>query len=230
MRKTGRKPAPHAHKLSKTSQGLSDAGLPPEPLSDVALGGIVSLRLLSGSGVETNRQGGKSMQFNTLDDVLQDQLADLYSAENQLVKALPKLVEAAHSPELRDAFSHHLEETRGHVRRLDEAFAELGVTPAVEECEAMRGLIEEGSEVVESQGSPAALDVALIAAAQRVEHYEIAAYGTARAIAGELGYDKVHSLLDETLSEEGAADKTLTKLAEGGLISSGINAEAAPSR
>ena len=170
------------------------------------------------------------MQFNTLDDVLQEQLADLYSAENQLVQALPKLAEAAHSTELRDAFNSHLEQTRGHVRRLEDAFGELGVTPAAEECEAMRGLIEEGSEVIKSQGSPAALDVALIAAAQRVEHYEIAAYGTARAIAGELGYDKVRSLLDDTLSEEGAADKHLTRLAEGGLMSSGINADAVSGR
>ena len=170
------------------------------------------------------------MQFNTLDDVLREQLADLYSAENQLVQALPKLVEAAHSPELRDAFESHLRETREHVRRLDQAFAELGAPAETEECEAMRGLIKEGSEIVESDGAPAALDVALIAAAQRVEHYEIAAYGTARAIAGELGYDKVQSLLDATLAEEGSADKELTKLAEGGLISSGINADAASRR
>jgi ferritin-like metal-binding protein YciE len=108
--------------------------------------------------------------------------------------------------------------------------AELSVQPPQETCEAMEGLIKEGEEVIQAQGDPAALDAALIAAAQRVEHYEIAAYGTARALAGELGYEKVSSLLGETLDEEEHADKTLTKIATGGLLKSGINQEAASGR
>jgi ferritin-like metal-binding protein YciE len=167
------------------------------------------------------------MQLNTLQDVLMDQLADLYSAETQLVAALPKMATAAHSDELREAFQHHLEETRGHVTRLDEAIGEIAVTPPSEECEAMKGLIAEGEEIVEATGEPAALDAALIAAAQRVEHYEIAAYGTARALATELGFDRAASLLNETLHEESKADTLLSKIAEGGLMRSGVNQEAA---
>ncbi|HEY4346990.1 MAG TPA: ferritin-like domain-containing protein [Gaiellaceae bacterium] len=166
------------------------------------------------------------MQLNTLQDVLMEQIADLYSAETQLVAALPKMVSAAHSEELREAFQNHLEETRGHVTRLDETLAELSARPAVEVCEAMKGLLKEGEEIMGAHGEPAALDAALIAAAQRVEHYEIAAYGTARAIAGELGFDRAASLLGETLDEEANADKLLTKIASGGLMRSGINQEA----
>ena len=167
------------------------------------------------------------MQLNNLEDVLIEQLADLYSAETQLVAALPKMAGAAHSSELRQAFTDHLEETRGHVERLDEAFGELSMPRSAETCQAMRGLIEEGSEIVAATGDPAAIDAALIAAAQRVEHYEISAYGTARTLASELGHDRAAALLDETLAEEANADKLLTKLAQGGLLRSGINEEAA---
>jgi ferritin-like metal-binding protein YciE len=167
------------------------------------------------------------MQLNTLEDVLLDQLADLYSAETQLVAALPKMASAAHSDELRQAFQDHLEETRGHVARLDEALGEIAADAPREECEAMKGLIKEGEEIVEAQGAPAALDAALIAAAQRVEHYEIAAYGTARALATELGYDRAATLLNETLGEESKADTLLSKIAEGGLMRSGVNQAAA---
>jgi len=167
------------------------------------------------------------MQLNSLMDVLVEELADLHSAELQLVEALPLMAQAAHSPELRDAFTTHLEETRGHVRRLEQAFGELGVALPSETCEAMRGLIREGSSIVEANGEPTAIDAALIGAAQRVEHYEIAAYGTARALAGELGLDAISALLKDTLDEEANADKLLTKLASGGLIGSGINREAA---
>jgi ferritin-like metal-binding protein YciE len=166
------------------------------------------------------------MQLNSLSDVLTGQLADLYSAEQQLVLALPKMAAAAHSDELRQAFLTHLEETRNHVRRLEEAFADSGMQIPSETCEAMQGLIQEGEEIILATGDPAAIDAALIAAAQRVEHYEIAGYGTARALAGELGLDTTKSLLDDTLDEEGHADKHLTKLAEGGLVSAGINREA----
>ncbi len=167
------------------------------------------------------------MQFNSLKDVLVEELADLYSAEQQLVEALPKMAAAAHATELRQAFQTHLEETRGHVRRLEEVCAELGIQLPDETCEAMQGLIKEGSEVIEAAGDDAAIDVALIGAAQRVEHYEIAAYGTAAAIASELGLDSTKRLLTDTLEEEGKADKLLTKIAAGGLMTSGINREAA---
>jgi ferritin-like metal-binding protein YciE len=166
------------------------------------------------------------MHLDSLNDVLREELADLYSAEQQLVAALPKMAAAAHSKELRKAFEDHLAETRTHVQRLEQAFGELDGAIPKETCDAMKGLIKEGSEVVEATGDAVARDVALIGAAQRVEHYEIAGYGTAKAIAGELGLDKVSSLLDETLSEEGKADKLLTKIATGGLIGSGVNQDA----
>lgn len=168
------------------------------------------------------------MQLNSLNDVLVEELADLYSAEQQLVEALPKMAAAAHSDELRQAFEGHLQETREHVRRLEDAFADMGVAVPSETCEAMQGLIREGTEIVQASGDGAAIDVALIGAAQRVEHYEIAAYATARAIAEELDLDNTKELLDETISEEGEADKLLTKIATGGLIGSGLNREASP--
>src|SRR4051794_1940026 len=125
------------------------------------------------------------MQLQSLNDVLQHQLDDLMSAEQQLVKALPKMAQAASHDELRSAFDQHLEETRGHVTRLETIFAGLGAEPSGERCKAMEGLIAEGEEVIATTGDPAAKDAALIAAAQRVEHYEIAAYGTAKTLAGE---------------------------------------------
>jgi ferritin-like metal-binding protein YciE len=167
------------------------------------------------------------MQLNNLQDVLMEQLADLYSAETQLVAALPQMAGAAHSTQLREAFNHHLEQTRNHVQRLDEAFSDLSVPRQSETCQAMRGLIEEGDEIVHATGDPDAIDAALIAAAQRVEHYEISAYGTASAIANELGYEKTAALLDETLDEEAQADKLLSKLAEGGFMRGGVNEKAA---
>jgi ferritin-like metal-binding protein YciE len=170
------------------------------------------------------------MNLSSLNDVFVDQLADLYSAENQLLKALPQVANAATDPDLRKALEHHLEETRQHVTRLGTIFGDLGMTPPAEECEAMKGLIAEGDEIVRSTGDPMAKDAALIAAAQRIEHYEIAAYGTARTLAGELDLGNAKSLLDQTLGEEGDADKTLTKIATGGLFSSGVNREAMTAR
>ena len=168
------------------------------------------------------------MEFNSLTDVLIEELGDLYSAEKQLVDALPKIAAAAHSYELREAVESHLEETRHHVERLDQAFAELGIRFApTKTCEAMKGLIEEGDGVIGASGDSVAIDAALIGAAQRIEHYEIGAYGTARALAGELHLDTTSALLDQTLDEEGKANKTLTKLATGGMLSSGINRMAA---
>jgi ferritin-like metal-binding protein YciE len=167
------------------------------------------------------------MQLNSLKDVFVGQLEDLYSAEQQLLKALPEMAGAASSPDLRQAFTDHLEQTRHHVRRLEEVFAEAGIVRSAEHCKAMEGLIKEGSDIIEAQGDPAAKDAALIAAAQRVEHYEIAAYGTARTLASELGLSDAESMLDDTLDEEAETDKRLTKIATGGLFSSGVNQDAA---
>jgi ferritin-like metal-binding protein YciE len=170
------------------------------------------------------------MQLNTLEDVFVDQIEDLYSAEQQLVAALPKMAQAASSDELREAFEHHLEETRGHVARLEQIFTDAGFPRMPETCEAMEGLIKEGSEIIKATGDPMAKDAALIAAAQRVEHYEIAGYGTAKTLANELGYGEAEATLDDTLEEEGRADKLLTKIATGGLFSGGVNEQAAERR
>jgi ferritin-like metal-binding protein YciE len=165
------------------------------------------------------------MALSTLNDVFEDQIEDLYSAETQLVEALPKIAAAASDEKLREALEHHLEQTRGHVERLSNIKSDLGID-SPQKCKGMAGLIAEGDETVGESGAGAAKDAAIIAAAQRVEHYEIAAYGTARALAGELGYDDAKGMLDETLDEESAADNLLTKIATGGLLRSGLNAEA----
>jgi ferritin-like metal-binding protein YciE len=167
------------------------------------------------------------MRLDTLEDVFVEQIADLYSAEQQLVQALPKMITAAHSDELRKAFEEHFEQTQGHVTRLQEVMNHAPKTVPTETCKAMQGLIREGEEIIGAQGDGAALDAALIAAAQRVEHYEIAGYGTARTLADQLGYGDAEKLLDQTLDEEANADKLLTKLATGGIFRSGINEEAA---
>jgi len=155
-----------------------------------------------------------------------DELKDLFNAENQLVKALPKMAKAANSEELRAGFEEHLQQTKGQVQRLETIFKQLGENPKGKKCKGMEGLIEEGSEVIDEHEG-ALLDAALIGAAQRIEHYELAAYGTARVLAHELNFDAAASLLDQTIDEERDADKQLTKLAEGGLLSSGINRMAA---
>jgi ferritin-like metal-binding protein YciE len=167
------------------------------------------------------------MQLQTLQDVFTHELQDLYDAENQLLQALPKMAQAAANQELREAFEHHLDETRDHVQRLEEIFGQLGISGSGETCEAMRGLIKEGEKTIAIDGDPTAKDAALIAAAQRVEHYEIAAYGTARTLAGELDYDDAQDLLDQTLDEEANADKLLTKIATGGMLKTGVNEQAA---
>jgi len=153
-------------------------------------------------------------ETNPLEELLVDELKDLYSAENQIVKALPKMAKAAGSPELRRAFERHLDETRRQVERLDQIGNELDVKLTGKKCKGMSGLIEEGKELIEEDLEQDALDAGLIGAAQKVEHYEIAAYGTARTHAEMLGYNKVARLLQQTLNEEGATDKKLTALAE----------------
>lgn len=163
------------------------------------------------------------MQLQTLEDVFTEQLADLYSAERQLVQALLKVAGAAEDDELRDAFDEHLVETRNHVARLEEVFQSIPAPIPNEHCKGMEGLIVEGEKFITAEGNGPARDAALIAAAQRVEHYEIAGYGTARALAHEIGYDRAEALLNETLIEEADADKLLTNIATGSMLKSGIN-------
>ena len=154
------------------------------------------------------------MKLDTLRKLYVEELRDLYSAENQIVKALPKMVKASSSPELRDAFRTHLEETKGHVARLTRIFEQLETSPKGKTCKAMEGLIEEGAELLKEKTEPEVLDAGLISAAQRVEHYEMAGYGTVRTYARLLGETEAEQLLQETLQEEGNADKKLTELAD----------------
>jgi ferritin-like metal-binding protein YciE len=170
------------------------------------------------------------VELGSLRDVFEAQLGDLYDAEKQLLAALPKPAGAANAQELREAFETHLQETRGHVERLERVFSDLGMPMPTEQCKAMRGLIAEGEEIVQATGDPAAKDAALIAAAQRVEHYEIAGYGTVRTLAKVLDHGDAASILDDTLDEEGKADALLTKIATGGLLRSGLNEKAASKR
>jgi ferritin-like metal-binding protein YciE len=153
-------------------------------------------------------------QTNPLEELLIDELKDLYSAENQIIKALPKMAKASSSPELRRAFERHLEETKRQVERLNQIGEALDAKLTGKKCKGMEGLIEEGKEIMEEDFDENAIDAGLIGAAQKVEHYEIAAYGTARTHAEMLGYTKAAKLLQQTLDEEGATDKKLTQLAE----------------
>jgi ferritin-like metal-binding protein YciE len=152
--------------------------------------------------------------FNSFDDLLMDQLRNLYDAEHRLTDALPKMAAAAVTRGLKEAFLSHLEQTKNHVRRLESAFAALGKNPERGTCQAMKGLISDGSHVIEAKGDSQVRDAALIAAAQCVEHYEMAAYGSARAFAKQLNLADVAALLQQTLDEERAADQKLTGLAE----------------
>jgi ferritin-like metal-binding protein YciE len=152
-------------------------------------------------------------EMNPLQELLHDELKDLYSAENQIIKALPKMVKAAESPDLKRAFERHLEETKRQAERLDEIANELDVKLTGKKCKGMEGVLEEGKEAI-AELDTENMDAGLIGAAQKVEHYEIAAYGTARTHAEMLGYRRVAKLLQETLDEEGATDKKLTALAE----------------
>jgi ferritin-like metal-binding protein YciE len=142
-----------------------------------------------------------------------NELKDLYSAEKQITRALPKMAKAATTEELRNAFKTHLEQTKGQIERLDRVFEILGKTGGGKTCQGMKGLIEEGSEMMEEAEEGEVRDAGLISAAQRVEHYEIAAYGTVRTIANMMGQKEVAQLLQETLEEEGETDKLLTKIA-----------------
>lgn len=150
--------------------------------------------------------------LDNLNALLGEQIKDLYSAENQLLKALPKMAKAATNDSLRECFEAHLEETKIHVERLQEIARILKISPGEKKCKAMEGLLEEGKEVLEEDGNDACIDAALIISAQKVEHYEISSYGSASAIAEHLGEDEIMELLEATLEEEEAADMKLTDI------------------
>jgi ferritin-like metal-binding protein YciE len=154
-----------------------------------------------------------NVKANSLQELYIEQLQDLYSAENQIIKALPTMIESAQSDELRNALNEHLEVTRNQAARLEQIFEKLGEEPGGEKCKGMEGVLKEGSDVLK-EVSEEVMDAAIIASAQRVEHYEMAGYGTARTYAELLGDDDAAALLDQTLSEEKEADETLSGLAE----------------
>jgi len=164
------------------------------------------------------------MQLDSFETLFLEQLHDLYDAEQQLVKALPLMARAAQDQSLKSAFQQHLRETENHVSRLERVFQSLGRKAESKTCAAMKGLITEGQEVISASGDPDVKDAALIAAAQRVEHYEIAGYGTARTFAQRLGKHEAARLLQETLDEEGATDKKLTQLAESSINRQAVTA------
>lgn len=166
------------------------------------------------------------MRLNSFENMFVDQLQDLYSAERQLVSALPKLADAASTPELKRAFEHHLEETKGHVKTLEEILRGLGEKAGGMKCKGMEGLLVEGAEVAEKRGDAAVKDAALIAAAQKCEHYEISGYGTARTFANQLGYSKAVDMLQNTLEQESKTNETLTAIATGQGSPVAINAKA----
>jgi ferritin-like metal-binding protein YciE len=167
------------------------------------------------------RHGVRPVELETLKDMYVDELKDLYSAENQILKALPQMIKKATHPKLKKAFTTHERQTRGHVSRLEKICAQLGVAPRGKKCEGMEGLLKEAKSLIQEKPEPEVLDAGMISAAQHVEHYEIAGYGTVRTWARLLGYDRQADLLQQTLDEEGETDKLLTQLAE-----SSVNLEA----
>ena len=163
-----------------------------------------------------------SENFETIEDLYRDQLQDIYDAEQRICNALPKMEEAAHSPELKRAFSTHLRESEGHIERLERCFELFGESPKSKTCDAMKGLVSEGEDIISATGDADVRDAALIAAAQRVEHYEMAVYGCLRTFAMRCGQENAAELLQETLAEEEHCDKLLTQIAE-----SSVNVKAA---
>jgi ferritin-like metal-binding protein YciE len=153
------------------------------------------------------------MEMESLKDLMIDELKDLYSAENQILKALPKMIKKATSPDLKRGFEKHLKETEGHVERLDKIFQELEESPRGKKCKGMEGIIEDGKELMEEDAEPEVMDAGLIGAAQHVEHYEMAGYGCVRTYAELLGINNIAKLLQKTLDEETATDEKLTELA-----------------
>lgn len=161
-------------------------------------------------------------KLTTPRDLLVQEIKDLYSAETQLIKALPRMAKAAGHTDLKNAFTQHLEETKRHAERIEEIMAKLDETPRGKKCKAMEGLLEEAREVIEGDASPDIKDLALIAAAQKVEHYEIAGYGCARTLADLIGESELADTLQETLDEEGTTDKLLTEVAMGINVEVGV--------
>ena len=157
------------------------------------------------------------MELNTLKDLYVEEIKDLYSAEKQLIKALPKMAKAATDKQLQDAFRTHLKQTAEHAARLEQICKDLGVSPRGKKCVGMEGLIEEGNELIQENPQPEVLDAGLISKAQHVEHYEMAGYGSVRTYARQLGFESHAQLLQQTLDEEGHADQLLTELAESGI-------------
>jgi ferritin-like metal-binding protein YciE len=174
------------------------------------------LHIVAASDGRTNSKssGGFTMKIESLRDLYVDQLKDLYNAEQQLIKALPKMAKASTSEELRAAFEDHLGQTRQHAQRIETIFEQMGEKAAGKKCKAMEGLVKEGSEVMEEEMEDGIKDAAIIAAAQRVEHYEIAGYGCVKAYATRLGDENAASLLEQTLQEEKQADELLNGIAE----------------
>ena len=165
-------------------------------------------------------------KIRTMDELFEHELEDLLSAEQQLVEALPKMVEATSDASLKTAFKDHLKQTKTHVTRIEKAFKKLGKEPKGHMCKGMQGLIKEGEDIIKNATDAAVLDAGLISAAQRVEHYEISAYGSARAHAQALGHTELVDLLQTSLDDEGAANKLLTQLAEGRMSFAGANEKA----
>ena len=165
-------------------------------------------------------------KIRTMQELFEHELEDLLSAEQQLVEALPKMTEAASNPSLKTAFKDHLKQTKTHVTRIEKAFKKLGKEPKAHMCMGMQGLIKEGEDLIKNATDAAVLDAGLISAAQRVEHYEISAYGSARAHAQALGHTELVDLLQTSLDEEGSANKLLTQLAEGRMSFAGANEKA----
>lgn len=153
------------------------------------------------------------MDMESLKDLMIDELKDLYSAENQILKALPKMIKKATSPDLKQGFEKHLKETQGHVERLEKIFQELDESPKGKKCKGMEGVIADGKELMEEDAEPEVMDAGLIGAAQHVEHYEMAGYGCVRTYAELLGLNNIAKLLQKTLDEEKATDEKLTELA-----------------
>ena len=170
------------------------------------------------------------MALNSMDELFLNELKDVYNAEKQLVAALAGMAKAAQSPKLQQAITKHLRETEGHVKRLEQILQSLGEPLRGKKCKGMEGLIEEGKEILEEEGAPEVIDAAIISAAQRVEHYEIAAYGCLRTYALLLGNTEADRLLQQTLAEEEATDKALTALGEGGINQAALAAAGAGSK
>lgn len=167
------------------------------------------------------------MALDTLHDLFVHELRDLYDAEQQIITGLPLMAQAAHSDSLRKLFEHHIEETRDQIERLDQLFDALGLPFTGRSCKAMQGLLAEARETIQEEADPEVLDAALIVAAQKIEHYEIAGYGSVRTFAQELGYKDAERLLEKTLKEESAADEKLTRAAEGRVNSKAATADQA---